>query len=373
MNARIPRFDYVAQYRAIQSEVLEAVRQVFESGCLILGPRVQTFEASMCRFLDTPGHAVGVGNGTDALAIALRALDVGPGDEVITVANTAVATVSAIRMAGATPVFCDIRPETLLMDPDDVERRLTPRSKAIVPVHLFGNAVDMAAINRLAERYRLSVVEDCAQSCGTLFRGRPTGTWGDIGCFSFYPTKNLGAYGDGGLCFTRNDRLADAMRRIRNYGCDGDPCAEREGVNSRLDEVQAAVLEIKLRRLSEYLRLRRALAAEYRKHLAPRCIIPETTEGAEHSYHLFVIETDRRDDIIARLATEGIEHGIHYPTPIHRMAAYQFLGYAPGTLPVTERAAQRVLSLPCYPELPIDAVPAICAAVNDVTERESRM
>jgi aminotransferase EvaB len=369
MSSRIPRFDYVEQYRAIQDEILAAVDQVFESGCLILGPRVKAFEESICRFLDTPGHAVGVGNGTDALAIALRALDVGPGDEVITVANTAVATVSAIRMVGATPVFCDIKPETLLMDPADVERRMTARTKVIVPVHLFGNAVDMAAIQRLAERHGLSMVEDCAQSCGTRFRGRPTGTWGDIGCFSFYPTKNLGAYGDGGLCFTRSDGLAEAMRQIRNYGCDDSSRAEREGVNSRLDEIQAAVLEIKLRHLPEYLRQRRTLAAAYREHLSPRSVIPCTTEGAEHSYHLLVIETDRRDDVVSRLRAEGIEHGIHYPTPVHRMAAYQFLGYAPGTLPVTEKAAQRVLSLPCYPELPIDAVPAICAVINDATER----
>jgi aminotransferase EvaB len=373
MNVRIPRFDYVAQYRAIRSEILEAVDQVFASGCLIRGPRVKAFEDTFCQFLDMPGHAVGVGNGTDALAIALRALEVGPGDEVITVANTAVATVSAIRMVGATPVFCDIRPETLLMDPSDVERQITDCTKAILPVHLFGNAADMAAIQRLAERHGLPVVEDCAQSCGTLFRGRPTGTWGDIGCFSFYPTKNLGAYGDGGLCFTRSDRLAEAMRQICNYGCGGSPCAEREGVNSRLDEVQAAVLEIKLRRLPEYLRQRRSVAAAYRERLSPRSVMPRTTEGAEHSYHLLVIEADRRDDVISRLRAEGIEYGIHYPTPVHRMAAYQFLGYMPGSLPVTERAAARVLSLPCYPELPIDTVPAICFAINDVTERcESR-
>jgi aminotransferase EvaB len=367
MSAKIPRFDYVEQYRVIRNEILEAVDQVLESGCLILGPRVKAFEESMCRYLDTPGHAVGVGNGTDALAIALRALDVGPGDEVITVANTAVATVSAIRMAGATPVFCDIDPETLLMDTADVEHRITAHTKAILPVHLFGNAVDMVGINRLAERHGLCVVEDCAQSCGTLFRGRPTGTWGDIGCFSFYPTKNLGAYGDGGLCFTLSDRLAEAMRQIRNHGCDGSSCAEREGVNSRLDEIQAAVLEIKLRRLPEYLRQRRALGAAYREHLAPRIVIPRTTEGAEHSYHLLVIETDRRNNVISHLRAEGIEFGIHYSTPIHRMAGYQFLGYQKESLPITERACEQILSLPLYPELSAEAVCHVCSVVNDAT------
>jgi dTDP-4-amino-4,6-dideoxygalactose transaminase len=362
---RVRRFDYLEQYRAIRQEILAAIDQVLSSGQLILGPRVTAFEASMCRFLGATGHAVGVGSGTDALAIALRALDVGTGDEVLTVSNTAVATVSAIRMAGATPVFCDVDPRTLLMDLADAKQRITPRSKAIVPVHLFGNAVDMAAVVRLAARNCLRVVEDCAQSCGTFIHGRATGTWGDVGCFSFYPTKNLAAYGDGGMCFTRDAALADSIRRIRNYGCDETHVSLCEGVNSRLDEIQAAVLEVKLRYLPEHLCRRRQLAAACRASLAPEVATPAATPGAEHSYHLFVIQTDQRDRVIARLAAEGVECGIHYPVPVHRMDAYRFLDYAEGSLPSTEAAAGCVLSLPFYPELPLEAVEQICSIVNE--------
>jgi dTDP-4-amino-4,6-dideoxygalactose transaminase len=293
-----------------------------------------------------------------------RALGIGHGDEVITVSNTAVATVSAIRMAGAAPVFCDVDPRTLLMDPVDAETRITSKTKAILPVHLFGNAVDMLAIMQLAGRHGLRVIEDCAQSCGALVHGRATGTWGDVGCFSFYPTKNLGAYGDGGLCFTHDADLAESIRRIRSYGCDERSVGQCEGVNSRLDEVQAAVLEVKLRYLPEYLRRRRRLAAAYREHLAAEIAMPDVTTGAVHSYHLLVIQTDERDRVIACLQAEEIEHGIHYSVPIHRMDAYRFLGYEEGSLPVTEAAAARILSLPLYPELSTSAVEKVCSTVN---------
>jgi dTDP-3-amino-2,3,6-trideoxy-4-keto-D-glucose/dTDP-3-amino-3,4,6-trideoxy-alpha-D-glucose/dTDP-2,6-dideoxy-D-kanosamine transaminase len=366
VNVSIPRFDYREQYRLLRAEILRAVDEVIESGCLILGPKVQAFEAEMCRFLgDADGHCVGVGSGTDALAIALRALKIGAGDEVITVANTAVATVSAIRMVGAVPVFCDVDRETLLMDPASAQRRITKKTKAIMPVHLFGNAVDMAAITRLAGPSGLHVIEDCAQSCGTVFHGRATGTWGDIGCFSFYPTKNLGAYGDGGLCFTRSRELAESMRQIRNYGFESGPSAEQEGVNSRLDELHAAILRIKLRHLPEYLQKRRSVAAAYSEQLTRRCVIPRTTAGVAHSYHLFVVQTDQREGVISRLRSEGIECGIHYTTPIHLMNAYRFLGCQRGSLPVTEEAAERILSLPCFPELSAGAIQHVCAVVND--------
>jgi len=360
----VPRFDYLRQYQEIRQEILDAVDQVFQCGRLILGPRVKAFEESMCRFLGVPGQAVGVGNGTDALAIALRALGVGHGDEVITVSNTAVATVCAIRMVGATPVFCDVDPHTLLMDVADAAKRITRKTKIILPVHLFGNAVDMRSVLQLAEQHRLRVIEDCAQSCGTLVHGRATGTWGDVGCFSFYPTKNLGAYGDGGLCFTRDRGLADSIRQIRSYGCGATSVSQCEGVNSRLDEVQAAVLEIKLRYLPEYLRRRRYLAAVYREHLAPEIAMPSTTAGAIHSYHLLVIQTDQRDRVVSGLKEDHVEHGIHYPVPIHRMGIYRFLGYRQGSLRVTEAAADRILSLPLYPELPTSAAERVCAIVN---------
>ena len=365
----LPRFDYLQQYEEIRQEILTAIDQVLRAGQLILGPRVKAFEESMCRFLELAGQAIGVGNGTDALAIALRAVGVGGGDEVITVANTAVATVSAIRMAGATPVFCDVDPQTLLMDPEDAARRITAKTKAIIPVHLFGNAVDMLSIGALAKRHGLRVIEDCAQSCGTLLHSLHTGTWGDVGCFSFYPTKNLAAYGDGGMCVTVDAEVADAIRRISTYGQAESPESTCEGVNSRLDEIQAAVLEVKLRRLPDYLRRRRDLAVAYQAFLALETAVPADTPGALHSHHLFVIQTKRRAEVVARLSEAGIGHGIHYPVPIHLMPAYRFLGYEKGSLPVTESAADLVLSLPLYPEMSIGDVERVCSIVNEANEK----
>jgi aminotransferase EvaB len=360
-------FDYRQQYESLREEILAAVDQVFSSGTLILGPRVQAFEENFCRFLGTGGYGIGVANGTDALAIALRALQIGPGDEVITVANTAIPTVSAIRMVGATPVFCDIDPRTLLIDVASAESRITPRTKAIIPVHLFGNGVEIDAVLDLAQRHNLRVIEDCAQSSGTTINGRATGTFGDIGCFSFYPTKNLGAYGDGGFCFTRDKNLADAMRKIRMYGCGKTYYSEREGINSRLDEVQAAILDVKLRHLDERLAARRRIAGIYAERLSPAFVIPAVNQGIEHSYHLFVVETDRRQEAILRLQADEIGYGIHYPTPIHRMSGYAFLGYGTGALPVTERKAERILSLPCYPELPAESVERVAAVLNELS------
>jgi aminotransferase EvaB len=362
-------FDYRDQLAAIEAEVLQAIRGVLDSGTLILGPRVLAFEQAFSHWLGG-GHSIGVGNGTDAIAIALRALDVGPGDEVLTVANTAIPTVSAIRMTGATPVFCDIDARTLLIDLDDAEGCVTAKTKAIIPVHLFGSAVDMWAVLEFAARHHLRVVEDCAQSTGTTLAGQPTGTFGDIACFSFYPTKNLGAYGDGGLCFTRDQRLADLMRQIRMYGCGRTYYSEREGINSRLDEMQAAILEVKLRHLDGWVAARRRVAAQYDQLLAPEFARPTITLGAEHSYHLYVIETERRSELMARFHAEEIGCGIHYPTPIHLMSGYAFLGYAPGSLPHTEAASQRIVSLPCYPELPAEAVERVAAVANDtLTQR----
>jgi dTDP-4-amino-4,6-dideoxygalactose transaminase len=365
-NEAIRAFDYREQYAAIRAEVLEAVRQVFDSGSLILGPRVRSFEDNFCRFLGVEGFGVGVASGTDALAVALRALEIGPGDEVLTVANTAIPTVAAIRMTGATPVFCDIDPRTLLLDARAAAPRITKQTRAIVPVHLYGTMADMRAIGELAQRHGLRVIEDCAQSCGSTLGGQASGTLGDIGCFSFYPTKNLGAYGDAGLCFTRDPHLAERMRQIRVYGCAGTYDAEREGVNSRLDELQAAILDVKLRHLDAWLAGRRSVAEAYGRLLHPNIARPRITAAVEHSYHLYVVQTARRDLLIERLEAEGIGFGIHYRKPIHRMRAYEFLGYASGSLPHTERAACEVLSLPCYPELPSEAVQRVATVVNDV-------
>ena len=359
----VKMFDYRAQLAAMRSEIMTAIAEVLDSGQLILGPRVKRFEENFRAWLGAAGECVGVGNGTDAIALALRALDIGPGDEVLTVANTAIPTVSAIRMTGAMPVFCDVEPATLLIDLNDAERRVTPRTKAIVPVHLFGNAVDMDAVLDFARRHNLRVVEDCAQSTGTTWRGQATGTFGDVSCFSFYPTKNLGAYGDGGLCFTRDKSTAETLRRLRFYGCGQTYYAEQEGVNSRLDEMQAAILDVKLTRLTSWIERRREIAAMYDARLDGHVQRPRVGAHAQHSYHLYVVAVDERSDIMSRLKSAGIACGIHYPTPIHLMRGYDFLKVARGTLPVTEQAAERVLSLPCYPELADDEVQQVADAL----------
>jgi aminotransferase EvaB len=362
-------FDYRQGYAAIRDEVAAAVQQVLDSGQLILGPQVRAFENNFVEFLGTAGHAVGVANGTDAIAIALRALDVGPGDEVITVPNTAIPTVSAIRMTGALPVFVDVDEATCLMDVALVEERITSRTKAIIPVHLFGSAVPMQPLLEIAARHSLKVIEDCAQSTGTTYQDRATGTFGDIGCFSFYPTKNLGAYGDAGLCCTRDRALADAMRQIRMYGCGKTYYAEREGVNSRLDEIHAAMLNVKLRHLPAYLVARRRIAACYRANLRSTVCLPSVPAAVDHSYHLFVVKARERDRIIEALRVKGIGYGIHYGTPIHLMTAYGFLGCKPGDFPVAERLANQVLSLPCFPELAESAVDRVCRGINE-SERQ---
>lgn len=356
-------FDYRQQLAAIRSEILAAVAEVLDSGQLVLGPRVKRFEENFSRWLGSTGESIGVGNGTDAIALALKALGVGTGDEVITVANTAIPTVSAIRMTGATPVFCDVHADTLLMNVDDVAQRITPRTRAMVPVHLFGNAVELDALVALAQQHRLHVVEDCAQSTGTKYHGSSTGMRGDVACFSFYPTKNLGAYGDGGLCYTPNAELAATLRRLRFYGCGQTYYAEQEGVNSRLDELHAAMLDVKLQYLDAWIARRREIAAIYDSLLGDTVWRPRVAPHVEHSYHLYVIGVERRDQLIAALKADGIACGIHYPTPIHLMRGYAFLGYAAGSLPVTEHAASRILSLPCYPELSDDEVQRVAERI----------
>jgi aminotransferase EvaB len=365
-SAPIEAFDYVEQYESLRNEILAAVDDVLSSGRLILGPRVEAFETSFAEFLDVAGHAVGVANGTDALAIALRAMAIGAGDEVISVANTAVPTATAIQMVGATPIFCEIDPQTLLIDSNRLESLISERTKAIVPVHLFGNAVDMDSLVDVAHRRGLAVVEDCAQACGTTWRGRAVGTFGDVGCFSFYPTKNLGGYGDGGLCFTRHSLLADAMREIRGYGCNTFRQCVRPGMNSRLDELQAAILSVKLAHLPDWLARRRRVAGWYDESLTSGIVRPRVARAATHSYHLYVVATAARAALMARLSAERIGFGIHYPTPLHRMSGLVSRPGSVPSLPITERMAERVLSLPCYPELTQEAVQAVCAVVNDV-------
>lgn len=366
---RIRMFDYLGQYRTLQAEMQVALARVLESGQLILGPAGQRFEEDFAGFLGSDGQCVAVNSGTDALAVALRALDVGPGDEVITVANTAVPTVSAIRMTGATPVFCDVDADTALLDLNEVPRRLTPRTKAIIPVHLYGNAVDIPLLRQVVAGQGIKIIEDCAQAHGATFGGRMVGTMGDAGAFSFYPTKNLGAYGDGGLCFSADAELVRKMRMIRMYGFEGSYYAEIEGVNSRLDELQAAVLSVKLPHLAAWLAQRRELAAAYDRHLPASARHLRSGAGVGHAYHLYVVTVPERDRVRAELAQRGIDTGIHYPHPIHRMRGYSFLGYGEGSLPRTEALAPNLLSLPLYPELPVDDVLRVCEALSGILDR----
>ncbi len=361
---RIPAFDYLAQYRTLESEALQAIERVLNSGRLILGAEVETFERSFTDFLGGNGRAVAVNSGTDALVVALMALEIGPGDEVITVANTAVPTVAAIRMTGATPVFCDVDEATALMDLEQLPSHLTSKTRAVIPVHLFGNVVDVERLRAIIGNSHIRIVEDCAQAHGARLRGQSVGTFGDASAFSFYPTKNLGAFGDAGLCYSQDGELAKEMKRIRMYGFDNTNCSQREGINSRMDEVQAAVLNVKLAHLADYVARRRALAAVYDRLLDARIPRLEPAAGAEHAYHLFVIKIEERDRARETLARNGVGTGVHYPYPIHLMPGYRFLGYSKGALANTETLARQVLSLPMYPELSPEAAEEISTLVN---------
>lgn len=364
----IPVFDNQHTYRQLQVQIQEAIRRVCESGRLILGEELEAFEHEFAEFVGAQ-HAVGVKSGTDALIVALRALGIGTGDEVMTVANTAVPTVAAIRAVGAMPRFVDVEPEHLLMDPVALEATISSKTRCIVPVHLYGHPVNVSRIYPVARRHGIPIVADCAQAHGAAVEGQHVGTAADIGCFSFYPTKNLGAMGDGGLCTTSDPQLAERMRRIRFYGFDEYRIAQCEGLCSRLDELQAAILRVKLQHLGESLHLRRHLAAEYSDLLGNSSFrIPTEAAGARHAYHLYVVRTAERASAIARLNKRRIGYGIHYPMPIHLMPAYQWLGYRAGDLPVSEQASAEVLSLPLHSGMTVALVQEVCRTLLESPE-----
>lgn len=347
----IAYFDYRPALLEIQGEVEDAIRRVLASGRLILGPEVRAFEEEFAAYVGLSA-AVGVNSGTDALVLALRALEIGSGDEVATVANAGVPPVAAIRAVGATPRLVDVDPGTLLLDPERVEAALTPCTRCLVVVHLYGQPAPMGALAELASRRGLRVIEDCAQAHGATYRGRHVGHFSDVGCFSFYPTKNLGALGDGGMCVTSDPDLAERLRMQRMYGFRGDAHAHCEGLNSRLDELQAAVLRVKLRHLDAVVAARRAIARQYREGLkGSPCRPLEVSSEGEHAYHLFVVRAPDRNHVIRALDRAEIGYGIHYPEPVHLMEAYRFLGYREGDLPVAEGASKAVISLPLYPGL----------------------
>jgi dTDP-4-amino-4,6-dideoxygalactose transaminase len=360
----IPFVDLKASYLELQDELDSAALEVLRSGWYVLGPQVRAFEEEFAAWLGLP-DAAGVASGTDALLLALRACQVGPGDEVIVPSHTAVATVAAVELAGARPVFADIRPDTFTLDPAAVTAVITPRTRAIVPVHIYGQAADLDALSALAERHGLVLVEDCAQAHGARSRGRLVGTVGHIACFSFYPTKNLGAVGDGGLVASSRPELVERVRSLRQYGWRERYVSDEPGLNSRLDELQAALLRVKLRRLDAWNQQRQALSARYDELLAGSAVTPPlVAPGNEHVYHLYVVRSPRRDALQAHLTRCGIGAAIHYPVPVHQQPAYRRLS-PPGSLSETERAAAEILSLPMYPQMPVEHVEQVAARVRE--------
>ena len=363
----IPIASAAAQYATIKGEIAAAALRVLESGWYVLGAEVQAFEEAFAAYCGA-AHAIGVGNGTDALMLALRALGVGAGDEVITVPMTAAFGVFAITMTGAAPVFVDIEPGTANMDPALLEAAITPRTKAIMPVHLYGQAADLGPILEIATQRGIPVVEDAAQAHGALWEGRRVGSVGRIAGFSFYPSKNLGANGDGGAVVTNDPDLAQRVRMLHNGGQQGRYNHVMPGVNSRLDELQAAMLRVKLAHLDAWNAARRRRAGRYDELLAGSGVaLPELRAGAApqgHVWHLYVVRHPRRDALAAHLKERGIGTGVHYPTAIHMQPAFRTLGIAPGTFPVAERQAREALSLPLYPELPLDDVAYVADAVR---------
>lgn len=359
----IPYADLRRQYRAIKPEIDEAVLRVLDSTQFILGEEVAAFEREFAAYCGT-ADAIGVNSGTSALHLALLAADVGPGDEVITVPFTFVATAAAIVYTGATPVFVDIDPEMLTMAPAAIERVITPRTKAIMPVHLYGHAADMDPILDIARRRGLVVIEDAAQAHGAAYKGRPCGSLGAMAAFSFYPGKNLGAYGEGGAVVTSDPALAKKIRVMRSWGEERRYEHSVKGFNYRMDGIQGAILRVKLRHLEAWTDARRARAAEYARAFAGSGIAtPVERPDCRHVYHVYAVRLSQRDSTRAALQAAGIQTGVHYPIPIHLQPAHADLGYGRGDFPVSEQAASQVLSLPMFPEMTVEQVEQVAAAV----------
>ncbi len=361
----VPMVDLKRQFQDIRNEVISLLADILESGQYILGAKVAEFERAVAAFHGV-ADAIGVASGTDALHLALDALGIGEGDEVITTPFTFFATAEAILYRGATPVFADIDPETMNIDPSQIEAHITSRTKAIVPVHLFGYPCDMPRIMRIAKKHGLKVVEDCAQAFGARIGGELVGSIGDAGCFSFYPSKNLGGFGDGGLVTVRSGRTAALIRQLRNHGSIGAYRHRRVGYNSRLDEVQAGILLVKFARIEGYNARRRENARLYTDLLKTAVRCPVEKDGARHVYHQYTIRSPLRDRLQQGLKERGISSVVYYPVPLHLQAALRFLGYKKGDFPVAERTARHVLSLPMYPELDNETIEKICGAVKSI-------
>ncbi len=363
---KVSVWSYLEEYAEEKQDILKTVESVFESGELILGNNVAAFEKEFSNYCGCK-YGIGVNSATDALFLALKGLGIGEGDEVITVSNTAVPTVSAIVSTGATPVFCDINPLTYLMDVNLLPALISRKTKCILPVHLFGQCVDMDKVCSLAKQHNLSILEDCAQSHGAEYKGRKAGSMSDYSAFSFYPTKPLGGYGDGGMVVTNALKHAEKVRRLRFYGMESTYDAIEHGYNSRLDEVHAAILRFKLRRIETYIDKRRALAEKYdRKLAATGLVLPKVSGSNKHVYYLYVCRHPQRDSIIESLRARDIFVNISYPWPIHTMKAYEHLGYRQGDLPHTELAAKQIFSIPMYPTLTVEQQDYVIEALTDL-------
>lgn len=355
--------DLKAQYAHIADEVDAAIKQVLLNTDFILGDAVSAFEADYAAYCDVP-NAVGLDSGMSALELGMRALGIGPGDEVITPAHSFIASSSAISFTGATPVWVDVDPKTYTIDVAQIEAAITERTKAIMPVHLYGQPADMDPIMAIARAHNLAVVEDACQAHGARYKGRRVGSFGDIAAFSFYPGKNLGAYGDAGMLTTNRADLAEMVRMMRNYGQRKKYDHIFLAWNRRMDSIQAAVLRVKLRYLEQWNDARRAHACAYNRLLAGSALAcPQCAPYSEHVYHLYVVQTDGRDELVRYLADNGISTGIHYPVPIHLQEAYRSYGYKGGEFPTTEASAPRLLSLPMYPELTDDQIRYVADAL----------
>jgi dTDP-4-amino-4,6-dideoxygalactose transaminase len=367
----IPQLDLAVQYAAIGGEIREAVERVLASQQFILGREGAALEVEIAQLCGV-AHGVGVGSGTDALVLALRACGVRAGDEVILPPFTFVATGSAVNALGAVPVFADIHPNTYNINPAELERRITPRTRAIVVVHLYGLAADMDPIMALARSKNLPVIEDAAQAIGAAYQGRRAGALGDIACFSFYPTKNLGACGDAGMVVTNSQELADKVRILRNHGQKEKYVSTEAGWNNRLDELQAAILRVKLRHLPSWQRARQAHATEYTTHFSqlPGIMPPLAPEGYEHVYHQYTIRVENRDALQRQLTQQKMGSAVYYPVPLHLQPLYAALGYKRGDFPHSEHAAQEVLSLPMYPELRAAQVRRVAETVVEFVKSE---
>ncbi|MCX7795647.1 MAG: DegT/DnrJ/EryC1/StrS family aminotransferase [bacterium] len=362
---RIPSFDLKRQYQNLKMEINQILQEVMERGQFILGENVTSLESEVSTYCGTK-YAIGVASGTDALLLSLRALDIGPGDEVITTPFTFFATTEVISNLGAKPVFVDIEPDTFDMNVEEVEQLITKNTKVILPVHIFGQMCDMDKLMEIREGYNVYIVEDACQAIGAVYNGKKAGSLGNTGCFSFFPTKNLGAFGDGGMIVTNDEKIKEKVLMLRNHGSKKKYYHEELGYNSRLDEIQAAILRVKLKYLDSYIKRRQEIASLYSDLLSdvPYVKTPKIKEGRTHTFHQYVIRAEKRDELQKYLSDNGIGSTIYYPLPLHLQKVYKDLGYKLGDLPEAEKASEEVLALPMWPELKDEEVREVVEVIK---------